>query len=141
MTDYIQMFTLMVACSFIATLILCSRDSFRWRQFRFRSSDSSGDGVTSEDTEQHEGLSWWRGFLLALFILPLAVVIIPVMTGALPAMLLYVGAARYRWLRRAVRRALRRRGVVCSWLFSSLIAILVLFTRCRRLGKVRHAAS
>jgi len=124
-----------VACSFLATLILCACDRFRWRRFTLTWSDY--DDESGSENPEYRTVRWWQHVLLLILVVPLAVVIIPVAVGAVPAMMLYVLAARYRWFRRAVSRLLRQRGVVFSWLLSFFCAPPLLVHRLLRLWRNR----
>jgi hypothetical protein len=137
-SNLMQIFLLMAACSFVAALILCSFDSIPWRQFRiFGSADDEDDSTSSSD----QGLRRWQKVLCIVLMAPLAVIILPVALGAVPAMILYVTLARYRWIRRALIRLLRRRGVTLSWLLAFLVAPFILVRRLSRHIRFRPDAA
>jgi hypothetical protein len=123
---------MMVACSFLAALILGTIESFRsrrWKDFRFvdRFEDDSAVQEVAEDR-----VRWWQVVLAIVIGIPMAIILVPVMIGAIPAMFISVMLARLMWFRRAVRRHLRRRGVILSWLISFAVAPVLLIQRAGR---------
>jgi hypothetical protein len=137
MKYWLQMGLMMAALSFVAAFILCIFDSFPWRKFQIFSSSEEDSGGVAPD----QRLPWWQEALCIALVAPLAVIIIPVALGAVPAMILYVSIARFRWIRRAVRRLLRRRGIIFSWLLSFFVAPFVLIRRLLRYVRFRHNAA
>ena len=122
-----------VVFSFLATLILCARDRFRWRRSKVCWPDYN-DESASENAEYRPS-RWWQQALLLILVVPFAVVIIPVVLGAVAAMILYAVSVRYRWFRGAVRRLLRQRGVDFSWLLSPPPNPCQLYESSRRLTR------
>lgn len=138
MNEYVQMLVMGVVFSFLATLILCARDRFRWRRSKVCWPDYN-DESASENAENRPS-RWWQQALLLILVVPFAVVIIPVVLGAVAAMILYAVSVRYRWFRRAVRRLLRQRGVDFSWFLSFFLAPALVVRRVLRLWRNRARA-
>jgi hypothetical protein len=130
MKDYFQHFILMAGLSFLAALLLCAWDSFRWRNFRPWGVDEE-DGHTSGETPLEKATPRWQIALGILIGVPLSVVILPVMVGAIPAMLVALYVVRARWNWRIIYRALRRRGAVMPTFESLFVAPFVTFWRWR----------
>jgi hypothetical protein len=96
MKEYFQHFILVAGLSFLGALILCARDSFRWRKFKpLGVDDEDQDGTGQAPLESVT--PWWQIALGILIGVPLSVVILPVMVGAIPAMLVALYVARARW--------------------------------------------
>ena len=130
--SYLEQLGMMVVCSFLAALILGTIESCRsrrWKDFRFieRFEDDSVGQEVGEDR-----VRWWHVVLAIVIGIPMVIILVPVMIGAIPAMFISVILARLMWFRRAVRRHLRRRGVILSWFFSFAVVPLLLIQRAGR---------
>ena len=130
MNDYVERFAMMAVCSFLATLILAAFDVTGWRRFRIWSRSSNEDGDCSwessaSDLNEQPKTKWWYYAIFGPLLFGLAIVLIPVALGAIPAFFIVLGIARYRWFRRAVRRLLRRRRLRYSWIASFIVAPFV----------------
>ena len=127
--SYWEQFVMAVACSFLAALILCCFDSFRWRKFKLveRFEDDSPDQPGTNDQ-----MRWWHVIFALVFGVPLAIILFPFLLGAVPALFLATMLARFLWLRRVVRRRLYRSGVAFSWPLSFAITPFVLINRAAR---------
>jgi hypothetical protein len=121
-----------VACSFIATLILCAWDSFRWRKSNLLATATEDEDAPAQ-APLHDRIPWWQIAIGIVFGLTFLVLLFPVLLGALPALCLYVFLARVNFSRRITNRALRRRHVILAWLVSFMMTPYVMFLRWRRM--------